>query len=131
MGRNGNRLTLPKADLDHFRDRLIERAQQLRDDLQRVGDRELQPTADQSGELSHLPMHLADQATETFEQEKAIDLAEQQSQELRQVEDALERLTRGQYGICENCEKPIGRERLEALPSARLCFQCQSRAEAS
>ena len=45
---------------------------------------------------------------------------------IRDVERALARLADGTYGICENCGKPINPERLEALPSARLCIDCKA-----
>ncbi|HEX9039101.1 MAG TPA: TraR/DksA C4-type zinc finger protein [Ktedonobacterales bacterium] len=47
----------------------------------------------------------------------------------RQIAAALERLDTGKYGICENCGKPINPRRLEALPYATLCVDCQALAE--
>ncbi|HEX3200937.1 MAG TPA: TraR/DksA C4-type zinc finger protein, partial [Actinomycetes bacterium] len=44
---------------------------------------------------------------------------------LRDVEQALERMDAGSYGLCERCGQPIGDERLEALPAARLCMTCK------
>jgi len=49
---------------------------------------------------------------------------------LREVEDALKRMERGTFGRCEGCGRPIARERLEALPRARLCVRCQRREDA-
>jgi RNA polymerase-binding transcription factor DksA len=46
---------------------------------------------------------------------------------LREVEDALDRMARGTFGLCEACGRPIARERLRALPRARLCVRCQAR----
>lgn|SRR5690348_12223433 len=48
---------------------------------------------------------------------------------LRDVRDALERLEDGTYGFCEECEEPIQPRRLDAVPWARLCLNCQSSAE--
>jgi RNA polymerase-binding transcription factor DksA len=48
---------------------------------------------------------------------------------LRAVEDALAKLDVGRYGMCESCNLPIGLDRLQALPWARLCIACQTRAE--
>jgi len=42
------------------------------------------------------------------------------------IEDALRRLDAGTYGVCERCERPVARARLEALPHARLCAPCQA-----
>jgi DnaK suppressor protein len=46
--------------------------------------------------------------------------------ELRETEDALERLVVGTYGICATCGEPIGRDRLRALPTARRCMACEA-----
>ena len=52
-------------------------------------------------------------------------------EELRAVQAALARLRRGEYGRCQNCGREIPRPRLEALPQAALCIDCQTRAEQS
>lgn len=52
-------------------------------------------------------------------------------EELRAVQDALARLRRGEYGRCQNCGRQISPARLEALPQAALCIDCQTRAEQS
>jgi RNA polymerase-binding transcription factor len=46
---------------------------------------------------------------------------------LRQVEEALERVDSGSYGICQNCEESISERRLQAVPWARYCLSCQER----
>lgn len=50
---------------------------------------------------------------------------------LREVEDALDRMARGTFGRCEACGRPIARERLRALPRARLCVRCQAEEDAA
>ena len=50
-------------------------------------------------------------------------------EELRAVQNAIARLKRGEYGVCEQCGQEIGAGRLEAVPYARLCIECQTRAE--
>jgi RNA polymerase-binding transcription factor DksA len=56
-------------------------------------------------------------------------LREKVEQRIEQLEDALERLDEGDYGICESCEQPIDPERLEALPGTSLCINCARKAE--
>jgi len=51
-----------------------------------------------------------------------------QYEELRLVDEALDRLTTGGYGVCQACEEPIAPKRLEAVPWARYCLRCQERA---
>lgn len=73
--------------------------------------------------------HMADDATEAFEQAKELALHRNAQQLLTQVTDALERFDRGTYGICELCGKEIDPARLKALPYATLCIGCQQRQE--
>lgn len=81
------------------------------------------------GEISSNDQHQADIGTETFDRERDMSILEQVEAELSDVEHALKRLDEGTYGACEACGKPIGDDRLEAMPAARFCLEDQSRAE--
>ncbi len=70
-----------------------------------------------------------DIATDYYERELAIGLSEGDRQKLKQVEDALERIEQGSYGKCESCGGLIAVPRLEALPFAKLCINCQAAQE--
>lgn len=74
--------------------------------------------------------HMADDATEAFEQAKDLALLQNAQRLLEQVRDAMERLDDGTYGKCESCGESIDPARLEALPYATLCLRCQQRLEA-
>jgi RNA polymerase-binding transcription factor DksA len=80
-------------------------------------------------ELATYDQHLADQGTETFERERDISVLQRVEEQLVEVDAALARLDAGTYGLCEICGKPIGDERLEAMPAARYCLEDQARAE--
>ena len=69
-------------------------------------------------------------ATQVFEQQRDLALRERNEQHLAQVEAALARLDAGTYGTCTSCGRPIAAERLEAIPSAALCIDCQRTAGA-
>lgn len=71
--------------------------------------------------------HMADDASEAFEQAKDLALRQNAEQTLTQIMDALERFAMGQYGICEQCQTEIDPARLQALPYATLCLRCQQR----
>lgn len=70
-----------------------------------------------------------DQALDSAHQELNSQLAEVESRELANIENALERMRDGQYGVCEGCESKIPFARLSALPYATLCIECQRIAE--
>jgi RNA polymerase-binding transcription factor DksA len=80
-------------------------------------------------ELSGADQHQADIGSETFDREKDLSILEQVEAELTDVARALERINDGTYGTCEACGKPIGDERLEAVPAARFCLEDQAQAE--
>jgi RNA polymerase-binding transcription factor DksA len=88
------------------------RLEGIRGGLQREQD---EATSDTGGELSSFDQHPGDSGTETFE--------------LREVDAAFRRLDRGTYGRCQACGRPIGDERLEAMPAARFCVEDQAKAE--
>jgi len=73
--------------------------------------------------------HMADDATEAFEQAKGLALLERLRRALKDTEDALSKYETGTYGLCERCGQEIDWARLEAIPSARYCLVCQQHQE--
>ena len=72
---------------------------------------------------------MVDAALDAVHDEILSQLAEVESRELAQIENALERMRTGQYGICESCGQNISLARLQALPYATLCIKCQRELE--
>jgi DnaK suppressor protein len=68
-------------------------------------------------------------ATATLEDEIQVSLMDRQSRQIAQIEAALDRLARGEYGFCQSCSEFIGIPRLKALPFALRCSHCQAQAE--
>jgi len=66
-----------------------------------------------------------DRANIDFNRELALALSTGEREVLQQIGEALERLSEGSYGNCSNCERTIAEERLEAIPWARHCVECQ------
>lgn len=71
----------------------------------------------------------ADAASGLQDLELSSQLAEANSQDLQEVLIAIERCDAGTYGICESCEKPIAKARMEALPATSLCVKCKEALE--
>jgi RNA polymerase-binding protein DksA len=80
---------------------------------------------DSAGDLSGYSYHMADVGTDAMEREKAFLFASNEGALLKEINEALRRVYSGDYGVCENCGKPIARPRLEAMPYARLCLSCK------
>jgi DnaK suppressor protein len=102
------------------------RLQGIRDGLQREQE---EGSSETGGELSSFDQHPGDSGTETFEMEKNVSLLEQVDDELAEIDAAAQRLERGTYGTCQACGRPIGDDRLEALPATRFCVEDQAKAE--
>jgi len=71
-------------------------------------------------------MDTYDLASEERTREINLILSDRDREKLQAIEEALERIRAGTYGICDMCEEEIAPERLEALPFTRLCVSCQS-----
>jgi DnaK suppressor protein len=110
-------------ETEGFRDALLRRRARLEETIRHhdIGGSSL---VEETGELmsSSADNHLADTASETFERELDEGLEEDATRQLRQVDAALGRIAAGNYGTCEACGRPIGQERLEAIPWATLCI---------
>lgn len=118
-------------DNDQARQRLADERERLAGVRATFDDEHLteQSESDSVGEISSYDQHPSDMGTETFEREKDLSILEQVEAELADVEYALRRLDDGTYGTCEVCGRPIPEERLEAIPTARLCLEHQAEAE--
>jgi len=84
---------------------------------------------DASGDLSGYTFHMADVATDNFDREFNLDIASNEQQLLNRIQEALNKINEGTFGICENCQANISMERLKAVPYARLCIKCQEEEE--
>ena len=81
--------------------------------------------AQRGGDLADV----SDRASEGFEDELAVGLMAIEAAQLEDVEGAIHRIDHKRYGLCEDCEKPIPRSRLEVLPFARRCLACEGTSE--
>ncbi|HTY24926.1 MAG TPA: TraR/DksA family transcriptional regulator, partial [Desulfomonilaceae bacterium] len=66
-----------------------------------------------------------DLATGEISRELDARISMRQHKQIKEIEDALERIKHGEYGICEECGEPIPEQRLRLFPAARLCVKCQ------
>jgi RNA polymerase-binding transcription factor DksA len=104
-----------------FRDKLLEMRQRLQGEIEYIDQARVQLVR-RPGDLSDAPLHNADSDAEGLDVDLAVDATLRD--ELRQINDALERITKGTYGKCQRCEKSIAEERLEAIPYAPYCIEC-------
>ena len=112
-----------KKILEKVRDRVVDEIRFL------AGDNLNRSPRDSSGDLSSYSFHMADQGTDNFDREFALNLVSSEQDVLYEIDDALRRVEMGTYGVCEGCNKAIEKGRLAALPFAKLCIKCKSEAE--
>jgi RNA polymerase-binding protein DksA len=119
---------LDAQQIQKFAAFLTEERLRLQTSMSRLYSEAVQNTPEQVGEGT-VRTHLADLGTDTFEQSADLGLAEQISRMIADIDRALDRIDEGTYGLCQGCGKAISIERLEAIPSASRCAQCQSAVE--
>ena len=113
-----------KAENERYRKKLLDRRAELAGDVDRMSDEALNRGAN-SSDLSTMPIHMADIGSDNYEQEVTLNLIEGENEELRNIDAALNRLSKGEYGVCEACDKKIPKARLNAIPYAQLCIKCK------
>jgi RNA polymerase-binding transcription factor DksA len=111
--------------LNELREKLANSVSNMEREALRRGDKSL-------GELASVPLnHLADQASDNFTQDMMVGILQNSEAELADVDTALDKIERGIYGTCEDCGGDISKDRLRALPFARLCIDCKREQEAN
>jgi RNA polymerase-binding protein DksA len=112
-----NQAGLSTKELEHYRELLLLKRRELVGDMSAM-EREALRSANSSN-LSNLPLHMADQGTDNYEQEFTLGLVEKDRNLLREINRALAKIQDGSFGICEGTAKPINKPRLEAQPWAK------------
>ena len=112
-------------DTDRFREALLDERRRVEAAMQNLQDETRGTLYDDAGEETAFDNHLADTATETYDRELEYGLEEGAERLLGEIDAALKRIEDGTYGSCTNCGGQIPEERLEALPWATLCIECQ------
>jgi DnaK suppressor protein len=119
-GEHPRKSILDKKQLARFEEILKRKRAELAGDVNTL---ETEALKSQSGSLSHLPQHMAEQGSDAYGQSLSLDLAAADRRLIKEIDDALGRIKAGTYGICELTGKPIKAERLEELPWARYSIE--------
>ncbi|MFN7021052.1 MAG: TraR/DksA family transcriptional regulator [Phycisphaerales bacterium] len=120
------RLRLSKKELDRYREILMQKRAELAGDISNIEDEALRQN---SGSLSSLPQHMAEQGSDTFEQSISLDLAQVDRNLIREIDEALKRIDEGTYGVCPRTGQRISPERLAELPWAKYSIEAQREME--
>ncbi len=118
------------TDMNLYRDRLLALRARLRGDVTRMAEAALNRNRMEGyGDLSSMPIHMADIGSDNFEQEFTLSIMQSEEDLLGKIEGSLERIEEGTYGTCEECGSRIPKTRLNAIPYAEFCVKCAERIE--
>ena len=115
-------------DTERFRRTLLDERERLNSTIEHLHEANSTSFEEETEEETY-DNHLADSATATLDREIDYTLEGNADNLLRAIDQALERIENGTYGKCERCGRQIAEERLEAIPHATRCIDCQRLAE--
>jgi RNA polymerase-binding transcription factor DksA len=127
-----------KKDLEHFRNIILEKREEILEDLQSLKEQMLDPTTGEYiNENSPYSLHMAEQGTDAMEREKTFLYAQRENKFLGYLDDALKRIETGTYGVCIECIDVrhnlcetcplVPKARLEAVPHTQHCLPIKQR----
>src|SRR5712692_6723107 len=121
---------MTKTEVEQYRENLLALRERHNGDVSHLADEALRRTGGgAAGNLSNMPIHMADLGTDNFEQEFTLSLLQNEEQLLVEIAAALERIKQDTFGQCEECHEEIPKARLQALPYARYCVDCARKLE--
>jgi len=121
---------LKVAELAEYKKILLDLRKRLMDNVNAMEDEALgKSRQDASGDLSNVPIHMADVGTDNYDRDLTIGLIQNGEEELKAIDNALERIGDKTYGSCEECGTIISKVRLTALPYVHNCIECQRQEE--
>jgi len=121
-----DKANLTQAEIQHFQALLLEKRQELLGNVKSMEDDTLKR---ERTDLSNLPLHMGDMGTDTFEIDNALSLVDGERKILEEIDQALDRIENGTYGICVGSGTPISKPRLQAIPWTKYSIEYATKME--
>ena len=119
-----------KKEAKVFYDLLLKKKAELLKGIEHIANDTLKTSQrDAAGDLSAYGLHMADVASDNYEREFSLGLADSEQKLLNRINATLEKIDNNTFGLCELCEKKIAKTRLKIVPYAELCVPCQEKLE--
>jgi len=116
------KLKLSKKEKEEFRKLLLERKNSI--------IRKLSQFYHESKEIeTDTALDVADKAETSYTKEFLLGLTDSEREQLQLIDQALDRLEKGEYGLCQVCHREIGKKRLQIIPWTPYCIDCQEKIE--
>ena len=121
---------MDKKDLKEFKELLINKKAQVAKGIEHIAKDALGTSQrEAAGDLSAYSLHMADMATDNYDREFALNLADNEQKVIHRIDAAIEKIDSNTFGVCELCAKKIAKARLKVVPYAELCVPCQEMQE--
>lgn len=118
-------MKLDARTTSELKELLIKEKEDLEKSLSRIARPIDKEEGDYETSFENIGTDRDDNATEVDQYADNLSVETTLEKKLQEILDALERMEKGAYGVCENCQKEIDLERLRANPSARTCLDCK------
>jgi RNA polymerase-binding transcription factor DksA len=118
-----------RKDLDAFRKLIIEQVQEAREEFEILSQNILDTSGEFEADNQTYSLHTAEQGTDAIEREKTFLHAQRTSDYIKKLDEAIERIDRGTYGICVVCGGLIEKERLQAVPITQKHVDCKNQTQ--
>lgn len=116
-----------EGELKHFKELLLEEKEEAENEIENLKESIEDLTSTQDDEYSSAAHHQGNVGSEEEEKETLFKLIERNKRKLKEIKAALDRIEKGNYGICEETGKKIQKERLEAIPHARYSVNARKK----
>ena len=120
---------MKKAEALAYKEKLHAIRARLRGDVTAMAEVALRKSGMEGSDSNAMPIHMAELGSDNFEQEFTLGLMEAEEDTLTLIEAALERVDRGSFGRCVECEGQISKARLNAIPYTPVCIKCAEQRE--
>ena len=121
---------MTKTEREGYRRRLVALRDRLTSEVSHLADEALNTSGGEgNSNLSHVPIHMADLGSDSYEHDNTLNLLANEKQILAEITLALARVEEESFGHCEECQGPIPKERLRELPYTRYCVSCARKLE--
>lgn len=115
-----------KKDTERFKKVLLEKRAEVEERIEHWREVAMESNyKETTGDHSGYTSHMADQGTDAMEREKAFLFLSREEKYLQQINQALQLIELGEYGICRVCGKEIDIKRMEVVPTTRICVPCK------
>ncbi|MEW6250069.1 MAG: TraR/DksA C4-type zinc finger protein [Planctomycetota bacterium] len=115
---------LTRPEIEQFREMLLRKRAEILGDVSTLHNEALnKDRREAAGDLSSMPIHMADLGSDNYELEFTLGLIEGERAIVREIDEALERIKKNTYGVCLATGRPIGKARLKAKPWAKYCYE--------